>query len=398
MRTAADGVSTSEPIAIRRVRAGVRGETNIEVFFDLVYAFAVTQLSHYLLNHATIGGAMQTVLLLTMVWWAWLMTVAVTNWLNPNHAAVRLLLVSLMLVSLVMSASIPDAFGDRGLAVGGAYATLQIGRGLFTLLALRGDRLRRNVERVLSWSVVGGAFAIGGGLVHGHLREVLWVCAVGIEILGGVVGNYTPGLGRSTTREWDIEGSHIAERCQSFVMIALGESIIVIGAGLAGQAAISLFELAALVTAFAGAVAIWWIYFARSAGEAARVLAASPDPGRLGRDAYAWIHPVMIGGIIAVAAGDSGVLTSPLANASVATTTMLLGGTTLFLAGHAMFKWALWHVRSWTRVAAIAVLAGLAMVGPLLPGLAVGACAAAIVILVAATDQYVYHRRLTPAR
>lgn len=398
MRTAADGVSRPEPTAIRRVRAGVRGETNIEVFFDLVYAFAVTQLSHHLLNHATIGGALQTVLLLTMVWWGWLMTVAVTNWLNPNHVAVRLLLLSLMLVSLVMSASLPDAFGDRGLAVGGAYATLQIGRGLFTVLALRGDRLRRNVERVLTWSIVGGAFAVGGGVVHGHFRELLWVCAVGIEILGGMVGNYTPGLGRSTTREWDIEGAHIAERCQSFVMIALGESIVVIGAGLAGHAAVSPSELAALVIAFAGAVAIWWIYFARGAIEAARVLGASPDPGRLGRDAYALIHPVMIGGIIAVAAGDSGVLANPLANASVATTTMLLGGTMLFLAGHAMFKWALWQVRSWTRVVAIAVLAVLAMVGPLLPALAVEACAAGIVILVAATDQYLYRRSPTPAR
>lgn len=396
MRNAADGVSGAEPTAIRRVRAGVRGETNIEVFFDLVYAFAVTQLSHYLLNHATLEGALQTAVLLTMVWWVWLLTTGVTNWLNPNHVAVRLLLISLMLVSIVLSASLPDAFGDRGLAVGGAYAVLQIGRGSFTVLALRGDRLQRNVERVLSWSIVGGAFAVAGGVVHGHLRELLWVCAVGIEILGGMVGNYTPGLGRSTTREWDIEGSHIAERCQSFVMIALGESIVVIGAGLAGKSAVAAAEVTALVIAFAGAVAIWWIYFARGAVEATRVLATSPDPGRLGRDAYAYIHPVMIGGIIAVAAGDSGVLASPLSIASVATTAMLLGGTMLFLAGHALFKWTLWHVASWTRVVAIAVLAGLLVVGPHIPGLAVEACAAGILILVAATDHYLYHRSLTP--
>jgi low temperature requirement protein LtrA len=398
VRTAADEVSKADPTAIRRVRAGVRGETSIEVFFDLVYAFAVTQLSHHLLNHATLEGALQTVLLLTMVWWVWLLTTGVTNWLNPNHLAVRLLLVSLMLVSLVMSASLPDAFGDRGLAVGCAYAALQIGRGSFAVLALRGDRLHRNAERVLSWSIVGGAFAVSGGIVQGNLRELLWVCAVGIEIVGGMVGNYTPGLGRSTTREWDIEGAHIAERCQSFVMIALGESIVVIGAGLAGQASVSPVGLATLTIAFAGAVAIWWMYFARSAAEATRVLAASPDPGRLGRDAYAYIHPLMIGGIIAVAAGDSGALANPLSNASGATTAMLLGGTVLFLAGHLMFKWTLWHTFSWTRAAAIAVLGGLLMVGPLVPSLAVAASAAGVVILVAAADQYLYRRSPTPAQ
>ena len=111
-----------------RDRSGVQRVTNIELFFDLVYVFAVTQLSHYLIGHSTVAGALQTGLLLAMVWLVWSYTTWVTNWLDPEQMAVRLLLVVLMLVSLAMSASLPRAFEDLGLWVGGAYALQQIGR------------------------------------------------------------------------------------------------------------------------------------------------------------------------------------------------------------------------------------------------------------------------------
>jgi low temperature requirement protein LtrA len=390
VRTTVDGVSEAQRTAIRRVRAGVRGETNIEVFFDLVFAFAVTQISHYLLEHATLEGALQAVVLLLLVWLVWFYTTTVTNWLNPNHPAVRLVLVALMLASLVMSASIPDAFGDRGLAVGGAYAAMQVGRSVFTVLALRGDRLQRNFERLLVWSIVSGVLAVAGGIADGHSRELLWLSALGVDLLGGVVGLYVPGLGRSTTHTWDIDGSHLAERTQSFVMIAIGESIIVVGAGLAGGAAVTPVELTALAIAFGASVAIWWIYFDRSAGEAGRVLAASSDPGRLGRTAYAYVHPVMIAGIIAIAAGDHVVLANPLATAAGPTMAMLFGGTILFLFGHALFKLAVWNSVSWTRLGGIVVLGVLGVVGSRMPAITVAACAGGVVALVAVADHFHY--------
>ena len=114
-----------------RDRSGVQRVTNIELFFDLVYVFAVTQLSHYLIGHSTVAGALQTGLLLAMVWLVWSYTTWVTNWLDPERMAVRLLLVVLMLVSLAMSVSLPRAFEDLGLWVGGAYALQQIGRSVF---------------------------------------------------------------------------------------------------------------------------------------------------------------------------------------------------------------------------------------------------------------------------
>ena len=153
---------------ILRKHTGNRGETNIEVFFDLVYAFAITQLSsRFLLGHQSLEGALQTVLLLAMVWLGWSYTMWLTNWLDPAHISVRLLLLALMLASLVFSAGIPDAFGARGLEVGGAYAGMQVGRSLFAVIALRGEKLQLNYERILAWCTVSGALAIAGGLEHG---------------------------------------------------------------------------------------------------------------------------------------------------------------------------------------------------------------------------------------
>ena len=293
-----------------RDRSGSYRVTNIELFFDLVYVFAVTQLSHYLLGHATVPGALQAGLLLVMIWLVWIYTTWVTNWLDPDQMAVRLLLVLLMLVSLAMSVSLPRAFEDLGLWVGGGYAVQQIGRSVFMVIALRGHRLQANFERVLVWCLASGALAVGGGFAHGSARYVLWLLAVGVDLAGGAVGFVTPGLGRSHTSDWTIEGGHFAERCQAFILIALGESIVIIGAALT-EKSVSVPNVTAFVVAFAGSVALWWLYFDQSAEAAAEKIASSDDPGRLGRSAYHLIHPVMVAGIIVCAAADQKVLSDP---------------------------------------------------------------------------------------
>ena len=378
---------------ILRKHTGTRGETNIEVFFDLVYAFAITQLSsRFLLDHLSIEGALQAVLLLAMIWLGWSYTMWLTNWLDPGHISVRLLLLALMLTSLVFSSGIPDAFGARGLAVGGAYAAIQIGRSVFAVVALRGDKLQRNFERILAWCVVSGTLAIIGGLQHGLAREVLWLLAVSVDMAGSATGFFVPGLGRSTTKDWSIDGQHIAERCQSFVLIALGESIVVIGAGLASGPNIGLRELAAIVVAFAGSVGLWWVYFDRSAEVAQSVIARHPNPGSLGRSAYHSIHPIMIGGIVAIAAGDHAIVSHPDSSAGVATALMLAGGSALFLAGHALFKVTVWNVTPWSRVVAIAVLLAFIPIAAGLPDLVVGAVAAGVVIAVAISDPFLSQR------
>jgi len=375
-----------------RERAGAARVTNVELFFDLVYVFAVTQLSHYLLHRPTLTGALQTAVLLAMVWLAWAYTAWVTNWLDPERLPVRLLLIALALVSLVMSAALPTAFGRWGLVVGGAYAVMQIGRTIFVVIALRGQPLLANFQRILAWCVVSGALAVAGGIVTGPARGWLWLAAVAVDTLGGVVGFYTPGLGRSATSEWTIEGGHLAERCQAFILIALGESVVIIGATLSGLLAttVTWAEIGAFVTAVVGSVALWWLYFDRSAGEAAAVIARSADPGRMGRTAYHLIHPVMVAGIIVLAAGDEVVLSEPGAPAAGSTAWLVLGGTALFIAGHTAFKIAVWRVVSWPRVAAIVILALLGLAAGSLSALGLGVCAAVVVVSVAAADHWAH--------
>jgi low temperature requirement protein LtrA len=385
----ADPADSPTPLAARllRDRSVSQPVTNIELFFDLVYVFAITQLSHYLLGHATAVGALQAGLLLVMVWLVWIYTTWVTNWLDPRQMAVRLLLVVLMLISLVMSVSLPRAFEDLGLWVGGAYAVQQIGRSVFMVIALRGHPLQANFQRILAWCVVSGALAVGGGFAHGHARALLWLAAVGVDLLGGVVGFATPWLGRSRTSDWTIEGGHLAERCEAFILIALGESIVIIGATLAGQKTVTAASLAAFVVAFTASVTLWWLYFDQSAEAAAEKIARSDDPGRLGRSAYHLIHPVMVAGIIVSAAADDKVLSDPAAVASAASAWMILGGPALFLAGHAAFKLVVWHFISWPRLAGIAGLTLLALASRAIPALALAACATALVAAVAVTDR-----------
>ncbi len=380
--------SPSAPAArLLRGRSGSHQVTNIELFFDLVYVFAITQLSHYLLGHATVPGALQAGLLLVMVWLVWVYTTWVTNWLDPRQMAVRLLLVVLMLISLAMSVSLPRAFEDLGLWVGGAYAVQQIGRTVFMVIALRGHRLQANFERILAWCVVSGALAVAGGFAHGYARTLLWLAAVGVDLLGGMVGFATPWLGRSRTSDWTIEGGHLAERCEAFILIALGESIVIIGATLAAQKTVTASGLAGFVVAFAASVTLWWLYFDQSAEAAAEKISRSDDPGRLGRSAYHLIHPVMVAGIIVTAAADQKILSDPAAVASTASAWMILGGPALFLAGHAAFKLVVWNSISWPRLAGIAGLALLALASKAIPALALAACATALVAAVAVTDR-----------
>ena len=369
-----------------RDRSVVQRVTNIELFFDLVYVFAVTQLSHYLLGHPTVRGALQAGLLLAMVWLVWSYTTWVTNWLDPERIAVRLLLVVLMLVSLAMSVSLPRAFEDLGLWVGCAYAVQQIGRTVFMVIALRGHPLQANFQRILAWCLASSAFAVAGGLAHGNARALLWLGAVSVDLIGGVVGFYTPGLGRSRTSDWTIEGGHFAERCQAFILIALGESIVIIGATLT-EKPVAAANVTAFVVTFVGSVALWWLYFDQSAEAAAEKIARSDDPGRLGRSAYHLIHPVMVAGIIVSAAADQKVLSEPGATAGTATAWMILGGPALFLAGDAAFKMVVWRHLSWPRVAGIAVLALLGLAAKAIPELGLAACAAGVVAAVAATDR-----------
>jgi low temperature requirement protein LtrA len=388
-----------------RARQGGAGRvTFLELFFDLVFVFAVTQLSHLLLTHLTGRGAVQTMLLLLAVWWAWIDTAWVTNWFDPDHRAMRLVLFPIMLGSLIMSTAIPEAFGTRGLIFAGAYAAIQISRSAFAVVSLGSQpALRRNFVRILCWKLVSGALWVAGGLAHGGTRESLWLAAVIFEYAAPVTGFYTPGLGRSTISDWTISGGHLAERCQLFLIIALGESILVIGSTV-GTVAFSAARLAALLAAFLGSVGLWWIYFDRSADEGGEVIEQADDPGRLARSAYTYDHLPMVAGIIVTAVGYELVITHPTGHVGTATVATTLGGPALFLAGHALFKRAVFGRVSISRLAALAVLVALAPVGTMLPPLLLAGAVALVLAAVATCDLFVQRRdasttsRVVPAR
>jgi low temperature requirement protein LtrA len=396
-------VANAVPRSLMRDRTeGRERVTTVELFFDLVYVFAVTQLSHYLLRHLTAAGALQTALLLVMVWLLWAYTTWLTNWLDPDRIPVRLLLLALMLVGLAMSAALPRAFADSGLLIGVAYAVMQIGRSAFAIWALRGQQLAVNFQRILVWCCASGALAIAGGLTASAFpRALFWLLAVVVDLVGGVAGFYTPWLGRSTTQEWDIEGGHFAERCQGFILIALGESIVVIGGTLAGllgpggplsaPRADQPATITAFAVAFVGSAALWWLYFDRSAEAGARLIGESDDPGRLGRSAYHFVHPIMVAGIIVVAAADELVLARPDAVGVASTSWLILGGAGLYLSGLLAFKLTVWRRVSWQRAAALAVIALLGLVAPHISALGLSSCAAAVVVAVAVAD-YVQNR------
>jgi low temperature requirement protein LtrA len=370
-----------------RDRSSRQRVTNTELFSDLVYIFAVTQLSGYLRSNPTLVGTLRSVLLLTIFWLIWIHTTWLTNWMDPERIEIRLLLIAGMLVSLAMAAALPRAFGGLGLVIGAGYAVMVIGRSLFMVILLRGP-LQKHFERVFAWRVIVGAFALAGGLTHGLPQAAGWVLAVAIDVAGTSTGFPTPGLGRSRTQDWTIAGDHFAARCQAFILIALGETLIITGGTLSGIHNISGLHAAAFAVAFAGSVALWWLYFAHAAGASARAIASSPDPGRLGRSAYHLIHPVMVAGVIVWSAGDEKILTSPLSSVSTVSAWMILGGPALFLAGHSAFIFVIWRGFPWRRLIGAAALALLALAAAALPQVALAACAAAVVAAVAASDHY----------
>ncbi len=313
--------------------------TYAELFFDLVFVFAVTQVSHTLLGRFTPLGAVQTTMLFLAVWWVWVYTSWITNWLNPETTPVRVLLFVLMLGGLVLSTSIPKAFETRGLWFATAYAAMQVGKTVFLWVSTPPARTaaRLNAVRITAWLAMSAIFWIAGGFAEGHSRLVLWAVALGIEYISPAVRFWIPKYGGSSVADWVVEGGHMAERCAGFIIIALGESIVVTGATFA-DLAWTLETVSAFASAFIGAIAMWWIYFHKGAEAGSEQISRSSEPGRLARLAYTYLHMPIVAGIILSAVADELVLTHPAEHSDPRTVLSAIGGPLLFLIGTILFK------------------------------------------------------------
>jgi low temperature requirement protein LtrA len=370
-----------------RVRDGEEARvTNAELFFDLVYAFAVTQISHYLLGHLTLLGAAQTLLLWFAVWLGWQYTCWITNWFDPDAKPIRLMLFIVMLVSLVTAASLPGAFSHLGLLFAAAYVTMQVGRTAYVLCLLdRNHPLRPNFLRIFAWMLVAAVFWMAGGVMHDGWRLILWAIAVMCEYVAPMFGFRFPFLGRSRTTDWTIEGGHIAERCQQFVMVALGESLLVTGDTLSSAQHVDAPILIAFLVAFIGSVAMWWVYFDTSSKHASEAITRSGDPGFMGAY-FHYTHVLIIAGIIVSAVAYDVVIAHPANPMQAAHVAVLTGGPFLYLLGNALYKTAIYRGFPLSHLIGLVALTGLMGLAWLTDALMVGGLTTLIMVGVASWE------------
>jgi low temperature requirement protein LtrA len=366
----------------------------VELFFDLVFVFAITQLSHGLLAHLTPLGVLQTFMLLLAVWWVWIYTAWVTNWLDVERMPVRVLLFALMGAGLLMSLSIPEVFEARGGVFVAAFLAIQIGRPLFMLGALRRNSPdnHRNFQRILLWALASAPLWIAGAFAHGDARIAWWIAALAFDYAGPFFQFYIPGLGRTSTETWNVEGHHLAERCGLFVIIALGESVLITGATFADvpwRAA----ELAGFASAFVGTIAMWWIYFNVGAVRGSDNLAHHADPGRMARLAYTYLHLPIVAGIIVTAAADELVLAHPVGHANAMAAAAILGGPALYLVGNMAFKRTTAAHFPLSHMVGLALLAALAPFATHVQPVMLSVASTAILLLVAAWETMSFRRR-----
>lgn len=372
----------------------------VELFYDLVFVFAITQLSHGLLEQLTPLGALRTGLLFLGVWWMWIYTAWTTNWLNPDATPVRQLLFVMMLLGLAMSSALPLAFAGKGLLFALAYVAQHLLRTVYVIHAF-GPRtpLGRNFLRILVWLAASGACWIAGGLSDPLPRMAWWVAALAIEFLGPVSLYRVPGLGASSTNDWKVDPHHMAERCGLFVIIALGESLLVTGATFANLPWNGP-QASAFLAGFLGSVAMWWMYFDTGAERATHHFEHAADRGKVARLAYTYLHIPIIAGIVLCAVADELVLAHP-AHATTAGVAAILGGPFVYLLGNALFKWA----TNPRPLPPFSHLGGLALLGALAPfafrhafsALALGMLTTGVMIVVAVWEWLSLHRRPEPA-
>ncbi|KAJ8602822.1 hypothetical protein CTAYLR_002609 [Chrysophaeum taylorii] len=306
----------------------------VELFYDLVFVFSIVQLSHTMSSRYTPRGIAETSVLILAVWWVWIYTTWVTNWLNPESLAGRVLMFALMGGGLILSSSIPEAYGSRKFQFAGAHVAIQFGRSLYVAALMRWEGREvhaLNFFRIAAWLGFAGIFWLAGA---GRLG--VWCVALAIEYVGPFALFWVPGLGASEPLDWDVLGDHMAERCALFVIICLGETILATGQIFAASAQ-TIIELVAFLVAFATSVALWWTYFRFSHRQAARLISETERPGEVARLIFTFAHVPIVAGVIVAAVGMRFVLADPRGT-SPDRATAVAGGPLVFLAGSLWFK------------------------------------------------------------
>jgi low temperature requirement protein LtrA len=313
--------------------------TPLELFFDLVFVFAFTQVTALISGDPTWAGLAKGLVVLGVLWWAWAAYAWLTNTVDPEESEVRLVVFGAMAAMLVASLAVPDVFGDDAFVFACAYALVRIAHlGLYAV-AGRGDRdLLAAIVRLGIGSLVAIVLLFVAAALDGPAQTTLWVVALACDFSGAWIGG---------GRGWRLEAGHFAERHGLIVIIALGESIVALGVGSTNELGLGLVVAATLGLAVAGA--LWWAYFDVVAVVAERHLreASGKDQLTMARDSYSYLHLPMIAGIILFAVGVKKTLEHMDEPLAAVPAVALCGGVALYLVAHILFR--LRNVRSLNR-------------------------------------------------
>lgn len=339
----------------------VRRVTPLELFFDLVFVFALTQVTTLMASDPTWLGLLRGTAVLTVLWWAWCAYVWVGTTTDVESGGVRFVLLVAMAAMLVTALAAPDAFGRYGVLFGLSYLVVRVLHVvLFRVVGHTLPGVGRAAARMAPGMLAGSALiAVAGFLQPGWPRGVLWAVAVLVDLGTPLV---------SGTDGWLVSPAHFAERHGLVVIIALGESLVALGVGVARDELTPPIVLAVLV-GFSAVACLWWLYFDVVAIAAERRLssASSEERSGLARDSYSYLHLPMVAGIVLLAFGLKkvyGGLDGPL---TPVVATALLGGAALYLVGHLLFRrrnMGTWNVQ---RAVALVVLLALVPVGTVVP-------------------------------
>jgi low temperature requirement protein LtrA len=376
-------LGTSEPHGWLRRGEPPQRSTLIELFFDLAFVFALTQLSVALVNDLTWAGAYRVLLLTMAVWWTWSVTTWATD-LYAQRAGLRALVIALMFGVLLLASAVPHAFAARGPAFALSYVVLQLTRTSVLLATTWKHPLRKRPARVVTWFAVSGVFWIAGGFSHGTARLALWTAAVAIEYVSANLGWPTPRLGRSALSEWDLLEEHLAERYRQILIIGLGDMILTMGAVYTAGPPYT-WPTLALATEFLTTVLLWQIYAYRAGEWITTAFVPGSHRARPARK-LDWDHLIMVAGIVVAAVGAKLVIAHPTGHTPWSWIAVIMGGPAIFLLGRTHLGYVVFGQLSRPRLVGLAVLGALAPLMTLAPPLLVAGGTAAVLLGVVAPD------------
>jgi len=340
---------------------GEQRVTPLELFFDLVFVFAITQVTSMLSDDPTWGGVGRAMLVLGALWWSWTGYAWLTNTVNPDEGAVRLAILGAMGAMLVVALAVPDAFGDDGILFGVFYFAVRLLHIVLFALAAQGDRdLLRSVLRLAIGSTIGPALIIIAGFTDGEAQAALWTISLTIDYLGGAF----------SSGGWRVSPRHFAERHGLIIIIALGESIVAIGVGAGGE--LDAGVIAAALLGIAVVAALWWTYFDVVALVAERKLSelSGVAQAALARDSYSYLHLPMVAGIVLFALALKQTLGHVGDDLETVEATALCAGPALYLLAHDAMRFRTSRTYNSRRVLTVAVLLALVPVALTVPALA----------------------------